>query len=219
VAPTKNDEPQSTQRSQSYRKKIQETLTRYLGCGQRTLSRPWSKITPFPRKVKKLGLLAHLHFCSCLFCEKASLWPGSKGVARKKHRLSYFGLRISDFFGFLLQSAFRNRHSAIWGRAYRALPNSEFGILCFFFSILHSAFYIAHLSCPPDPENEPCLMVFARNALAFGPGTGRNSIGLTTTCRKVKVGKVRPQNLLLEPSDQRSDECKRACCMSHPFSL
>jgi hypothetical protein len=27
-------------------------------------------------------------------------------------------------------------------------------------------------------------MVFARNALAFGPGNGRNSIGLTATCRK-----------------------------------
>jgi len=29
---------------------------------------------------------APLHFCDCLFCEKASLWPGSKAVARKKHR-------------------------------------------------------------------------------------------------------------------------------------
>jgi len=31
-------------------------------------------------------------------------------------------------------------------------------------------------ACPPDPGNEPCLMVFSRNALAFGPGNGRNSI-------------------------------------------
>jgi len=30
-------------------------------------------------------------------------------------------------------------------------------------------------------------MVFARNALAFGLGTARNSIGLTTICRKVRV--------------------------------
>jgi len=45
-------------------------------------------------------------------------------------------------------------------------------------------------ACPPDPENESCLMVFARNALAFGPGNGRNSIGLTTACRKVKVGNL-----------------------------
>jgi hypothetical protein len=37
--------------------------------------------------------------------------------------------------------------------------------------------------------NEPCLMVFAHNALAFRPGTGRNSIGFTTICRKVEVGK------------------------------
>jgi hypothetical protein len=43
------------------------------------------------------------------------LWPGSKAVARKKHRPSYFGLRISDFgffrFSFSIhipQSAFRN---------------------------------------------------------------------------------------------------------------
>ena len=127
----------------------------------------------------------------CLFCEKASLWPGSKGVARKKHRPSYSGLRIADFgfFDFLFQSALRNRHSAIWRRAYRAPLNSEFGILFFFLTIPHSAFYIPHFGCPPDPENEPCLMVFARNALAFGPGNGRNSIGLTITCRKVKVGK------------------------------
>jgi len=26
-------------------------------------------------------------------------------------------------------------------------------------------------ACPPDPENDLCLMVFARNALASGPGT------------------------------------------------
>jgi len=25
-------------------------------------------------------------------------------------------------------------------------------------------------ACPPDPGNEMCLMVFARNALASGPG-------------------------------------------------
>jgi hypothetical protein len=31
------------------------------------------------------------------FLPKANLWPGSKGVARKKHRPSYFGLQISDF--------------------------------------------------------------------------------------------------------------------------
>ncbi len=34
-------------------------------------------------------------------------------------------------------------------------------------------------------------MIFARNALAFGPGTARNSIGLTAICWKVKVGKLR----------------------------
>jgi hypothetical protein len=47
-----------------------------------------------------------LHFFDSLSCVKANLWPGSKGVARKKHRLSYFGLRIFLVFFF-------NPHSAI----------------------------------------------------------------------------------------------------------
>jgi hypothetical protein len=46
--------------------------------------------------------------------------------------------------------------------------NSEF--FAFFFSIPHSAIGIPHLNCPPGPENEARLMVFARNALASGPG-------------------------------------------------
>jgi hypothetical protein len=33
-----------------------------------------------------VNVLAHLHLCDSFFCQKASLWPGSKGVARKKHR-------------------------------------------------------------------------------------------------------------------------------------
>jgi hypothetical protein len=47
---------------------------------------------------------------------------------------------------------------------------SQFGILWFFFSILHSAFYISYLARPPGPRNDARLMVFARNALASGPG-------------------------------------------------
>ena len=39
-------------------------------------------------------------------------------------------------------------------------------------------------ACPPDPGNEVGLMIFARNALAFGPGTARNSIGLTAIAEK-----------------------------------
>jgi len=59
------------------------------------------------------------------------LWPGSKGLARKKHRPINFGLRISDFgfIGFLFQSAFRNRHSAIWMPAQsrtRKVPHGFF---------------------------------------------------------------------------------------------
>jgi hypothetical protein len=85
--------------------------------------------------------------------------------------ISDCGLRISDFFGFLFQSAFRNRHSAIWWRAYRApqIRNVELGISWFLFSIPHSALSIPHFHRPPDPKNETCLMVFARNALPSGP--------------------------------------------------
>jgi len=36
--------------------------------------------------------------------------------------------------------------------------------------------------CPPGPRNDARLMVFARNALASGPGNARNSIRLTSTC-------------------------------------
>ena len=50
------------------------------------------------------------------FDGRLGLWPGWKGLAREKHRPSYLGFRIADFgfFDFLFQSAFRNRHSAIW---------------------------------------------------------------------------------------------------------
>jgi hypothetical protein len=41
--------------------------------------------------------------------------------------------------------------------------------LVFFFNP-HSAIGIPHLNCPPGPRNEARLMVFARNALASGPG-------------------------------------------------
>jgi len=109
------------------------------------------KDNPFPPSMipfyleftKKQGLFrpSLLRFCGSLFSEKAGLWLGCEGVVRKKHRPSYFGFRISDFFDFLFQSAFRNRHSAIWWRAHRALPNSEFGMWNSEFSLLffHSA--------------------------------------------------------------------------------
>jgi len=60
--------------------------------------------------------------------------------------ISDCGFGISDFLGFLFQSAFRNRHSAIWWRAHRALANSEFGMWNseFFASFFHSAFRILH---------------------------------------------------------------------------
>jgi hypothetical protein len=40
----------------------------------------------FARQDKMESYLAPFHFFSLLFFEKASLRPGSKGVARKKHR-------------------------------------------------------------------------------------------------------------------------------------
>jgi hypothetical protein len=103
-----------------------------------------------------LQKLAHLYFFGFLSYEKGSLWPGSKGVAREKHRPNYFGLRISDFFGFLFQSAFRNLQSAIWRRAQRALPNVEFGMWNSEFLLLffHSAFRNRHsaFKWPARPE-------------------------------------------------------------------
>jgi hypothetical protein len=100
--------------------------------------------------------------------------PGGKGLVVKKHRLSYFGLRIADFgfFGFsfsirIPQSAFRNLEAGLSGVTQFGIRNVEFGILTSFF---HSAIRIPHLNCPPDPKNETCLMVFAFNALASGPG-------------------------------------------------
>ena len=119
--------------------------------------------------IKGKELLAHLHFGDCLFCEKASLWPGSKGVARKKHRREKNSLGKSP-------PCFRRM-----GRAHRAPSLAP----------LHRNNPVLgqRTACPPDPENEPCLMIFARNVFAFGPGNGRNSIGLTTTCRRVKVGR------------------------------
>jgi hypothetical protein len=82
------------------------------------------------------------------------LWPGSPaigGIARKKHRLSYFGFRIADFgffwFSFSIripQSAFRNLVAGPSGATEFGIRNVEFGILCFFFPfrIPHSTFRI-----------------------------------------------------------------------------
>jgi hypothetical protein len=48
------------------------------------------------------------------------------------------------------------------------MGNSEFFVSVL--AIPHSALHIPHLNCPPGPGNEARLMVFARNALASGPG-------------------------------------------------
>jgi len=104
-----------------------------------------------------------LHFYDFLFCQKAILWPGSRGVARKKHRPSYFGFRISDFFGFSLsiripQSTIRN----FVRRAHRAPSRAP----------LHpnNPVLTERTICPPGPRNGMRLMVFPRNAPASWPG-------------------------------------------------
>jgi len=87
-------------------------------------------------------------------------------------RISDFGFRIFLIFFF-------NPHSAIGIPQFGGGPigryrirNSECGIRNspFFFSIPHPAIGIPHLNCPATPRNEARLMVFARNALASGPG-------------------------------------------------
>jgi hypothetical protein len=50
------------------------------------------------------------------------------------------------------------------------IADCGFRIFLVFFFNPHSAIGIPHLNCPPGPGNEARLMVFARNALASGPG-------------------------------------------------
>jgi hypothetical protein len=101
--------------------------------------------------LKSKGEFKLAHFCDCLFCEKASLWPGRKGVTRKKHRPSYFGLRIADcgflWFSFSIripQSTFRILVAGLSGATEFGIRNVEFGIsISFFpFRIPQSAFRI-----------------------------------------------------------------------------
>jgi hypothetical protein len=50
------------------------------------------------------------------------------------------------------------------------ISDCGFRIFLVFFFNPHSAIGIPQFGCPPGPENEARLMVFARNALASGPG-------------------------------------------------
>jgi hypothetical protein len=92
----------------------------------------------------------------------------SKLVARKQGRYAQKASAGKEFQP-EIPSRFRRKR-----RAYRALPNSEFGMgnSEFFasLSIPHSAIGIPHFGCPPGPRNDARLMILARNALAFGPG-------------------------------------------------
>jgi hypothetical protein len=110
-----------------------------------------------------------VHFCCSLFCEKAGLWPGRKGVTRKKHRPRHFGFFWFSFSIHIPQSAFRNLEAGLSGATQFGIRNVEFGISWFHFAIPHSALYIPHFHCSPGPRNEMRLMVFARNALPSGP--------------------------------------------------
>jgi hypothetical protein len=47
------------------------------------------------RNIGRWNVLAHLHFFDSLSWVKVSLWLGSKGVARKKHRLEKNSIRRS----------------------------------------------------------------------------------------------------------------------------
>jgi hypothetical protein len=65
---------------------------------------------------------------------------------------------------------------------------SDCGLRIFsvFFFNWHSAFHIPLFHCPRDPENELCIMVFMRKALAFGPGNGRDLRGGQDICSPCK---------------------------------
>jgi hypothetical protein len=115
-------------------------------------------------------------FTFLLFCGKKACGLEGRALCGKSigSVISDCGLRISDFFGFLSiripQSAFRNLEAGPSGATECGIRNVEFGILFFFLTIPHSAFYIPHFGCPPGLKNDSCLMVFSRNALASGPG-------------------------------------------------
>jgi hypothetical protein len=69
-------------------------------------------------------------FAIAFSAKKQACGPEARALRGKSIApvISDCGFRIADFFAFLFQSAFRNLQSAIWRRAYRAVPNSEFGM-------------------------------------------------------------------------------------------
>jgi hypothetical protein len=129
-----------------------------------------------PIREEEKFILAPLPFDESLPREKVSLWPGSKGIARKKHRREKNSTRR-----FPRTSAERGGPSGH--------PTSSF-------QPAMTIFLGERTDCPPGPENEGCLMIFARDALACGPGNAENSIHLMPTWRKVKEGKKIYENLL-----------------------
>jgi hypothetical protein len=80
--------------------------------------------------------LVPLHFWDSLSCGKASLWPGNKGVARKKHRREKNSPRRSPVLP--------QNEAGPSGATQFGIRNVEFGIFTSFFSfrIPQSAFRI-----------------------------------------------------------------------------
>jgi hypothetical protein len=78
------------------------------------------------------------------------------------------------FFSFLLKSKVVARKQGACGQKASALPfrisNCGFRNFGVFFFNPHSAIGIPQFRGPPGPRNENCLMIFARNGLASGPG-------------------------------------------------
>ncbi len=72
------------------------------------------------------------------------------------------------------------------------IRNSECGIRNSLLSFFHSAFRNRHsaFKSPPAPRNDARLMVFARNALASGPGNAYNSIHLFAYLAKSEGGQA-----------------------------
>jgi hypothetical protein len=97
--------------------------------------------------------------------KKQACGPEARALRGKSIGLviSDCGFRIVDFFGFLFQSAFRNRHSAIWRRAYRAPGRAP---LQRNYPVLGK-----RTACPPDPEMNRALWFLRATPLLSGRAT------------------------------------------------
>jgi hypothetical protein len=133
----------------------------------------------YSRDLQQISnLFSPIHFCDRLFCEKASLWPGGKSVARKKHRREKNKLRR-------FPSCFRMVRRAYRAPGLRRAQSSRRAPLHRTNPLLGEK-----RTCPPGPRNESRLMVFGRNALASRPGNAWNSTHLPSSWQELKGGKI-----------------------------